>query len=709
MFIQKIVCLTLLFWGSTITDVVGETHIENIETKLHGSPSRFKTDGLDCGERLIAAGDVFSLKSANYPKRYPSKNDCVWKFKKSSPDVILRLRCDAIHIRRKPDCRDTWIRVKDGRNLDRQLCGRYLGLAIDSRGNSLEISFHSRSRQKANSFYCKVTGVRLKSDDIASSSRNTTNSCPVCGTNTESSKKKSAAQDRIVGGQAAANHSHPYLGGLVNENETSVWCGAVLISDQYLLTAAHCAKNIHLDEQEVNVILGTNRVSQGDKGQQRIPVARVVIHERYNPLNLDNDIALLELQRPAVLGPTVHPICLITEDIDYTGVMAITTGWGKLSEGGHFPETLQEVEIEVVDNEVCVEVYTADNVNGNHVCAGGNGTDACQADSGGPLIVEQSDGTKALLGITSWGRGCGRIGIPGVYVKVFAYLDWISSKVNKDPCKYLAHLPSPVQPSETSNHTCACGQRNNPLRIVGGHPTKVHEFPWQVAIVDYFGITPFCGAVIISSLWVLTAAHCALEMHHGDQLLLGEHNWRKATETRITIRVSIAKVIPHPNHNTPPLDNDLALLELSDPINFSLYHNAIAPVCLPPPGRSFEGETAIVSGWGLVKFGGTQSEVLRAVEIPIMSQSDCMKNYGTFITKNMICGGYPQGRKDACQGDSGGPLVVDNGTGNYVLAGIVSWGYRCAFPGYPGVYAKVNNYLSWISNYIEGTDTCQNN
>ncbi|XP_064108618.1 transmembrane protease serine 9-like [Macrobrachium nipponense] len=698
MAILIVFCVLVLSLESTAADLVKAAPSG---THSNGSTAKPRKDVVGCGERPVSAGDVFALMSPNHPNRYPSNYNCVWKFKKSSLDVILRLHCDSTQIRRKPHCREGWIRVRDDKDMDRKLCGRHLDLPFDSKGNSLEISFHSKTRQTANGFHCKVTGVAPPSDESAPP-QNSEKLCPICGT--------PRRDERIVGGQMAANHSHPYLGGLVNDNETTVWCGAVLISEQYLLTVAHCAKNIHLDEHEVNVILGTNLVLEGEEGgQQRIPVAKVIIHGRYNPLNLANDIALLELQRPAILGPTVHPICLPTEDSDYTGTMAITTGWGKLSEGGELSATLQEVAVEVVSHEECVRVYKADNVNTNHVCAGGNGTDACQADSGGPLIVTLSNGTKVLLGITSWGRGCGRIGNPGVYVKVFGYLGWIVSKVEKDACDYLEHLPSPERPSVTSNHTCACGRRNNPLRIIGGHPTKVHEFPWQVAIVDYFGIKPFCGAVVISSSWVLTAAHCAHEMHHGDQLLIGEHNWRQASETLLTIRVGIAEIIPHPNYNKPPLDNDLALLRLEEPLDFSLYHNAIAPACLPPPGRSFEGEIAIVSGWGLSKFGGMQSSVLRAVEIPIMSRKSCVSSYGSYFTENMICAGYPQGRKDACQGDSGGPLVVNNGTGNYVLTGIVSWGYKCAYPGYPGVYAKVNNYLPWIHSYIAGTDTCENN
>lgn len=535
--------------------------------------------------------------------------------------------------------------------------------------------------------------------------------CPLCGRSGNELRTEMKGRwkdERIVGGEDAALNAHPWQGGLVTENETDVWCGAVLISDMYLLTAAHCAKSIHPTEEEVYVILGTNQVLEGASGnQQRISVSEVTIHKDYNPLNLHNDIALLKLHAPAVLGPTVRPICLSTEDKDYTGTMATVTGWGKLTENGEHSDTLQEVEVEVVSLEECVASYNVENVTPNHVCAGGNGTDSCQADSGGPLVVGAADGSQILLGITSWGRGCGRLGIPGVYVKVANYLSWISGEVKEDTCGYLTHLPLPPTQSLQPTHSCSCGVRNDATRIIGGSLTKVHEFPWQVAIVGYYQIRPFCGASIISDQWLLTAAHCAQEMHHDDQVMLGEHNWKHASSSVVTLRRNIAKIIKHPDYNTRPMDSDVALLKLSAPIDFSQYKNAIAPICLPPADVSFEKKIGIVTGWGVIKFGGTQSTVLRAVKVPIMNNENCKKSYGSYVTENMICAGYAQGGKDACQGDSGGPMVVKDANGQNVLAGVVSWGLKCARPHYPGVYTKVNNFLPWIHRHIEGSNTCQ--
>lgn len=92
-----------------------------------------------------------------------------------------------------------------------------------------------------------------------------------------------------------------------------------------------------------------------------------------------------------------------------------------------------------------------------------------------------------------------------------------------------------------------------------------------------------------------------------------------------------------------------------------------------------------------------------------MSQEECRRSrYGPLrITDNMLCAGYAEGKRDSCQGDSGGPLhVIGAGNREHQLAGVVSWGELCASAGYPGVYARVNRYGTWIKKVTKNACFC---
>ena len=109
------------------------------------------------------------------------------------------------------------------------------------------------------------------------------------------------------------------------------------------------------------------------------------------------------------------------------------------------------------------------------------------------------------------------------------------------------------------------------------------------------------------------------------------------------------------------------------------------------------GAHLTVAGWGTTTEGGQPSDVPLRVRVPIVTNAQCNDAYGTgSIAAGMVCAGFPDGQRDSCQGDSGGPLFGVDSNGQYVLVGVVSWGFGCARPGYPGVYTRVSAYKIWI-------------
>uniref|UniRef100_A0A3P9MM88 Peptidase S1 domain-containing protein n=1 Tax=Oryzias latipes TaxID=8090 RepID=A0A3P9MM88_ORYLA len=232
-------------------------------------------------------------------------------------------------------------------------------------------------------------------------------------------------------------------------------------------------------------------------------------------------------------------------------------------------------------------------------------------------------------------------------------------------------------------------------RIVGGQAAAAGAWPWQVRL-DINGA--LCGGSLINSQWILSAAHCfSSTSTSGVVVYLGETGIYNSPNS---VSRTVSRIIVHPNYNSPPKDNDVALLKLTSPVTFNNY---ISPVCLAAQGSNFPGgTTAWVTGFGTLSSGGSTSSTLQEVSVPIVSNTQCRDSYSS-LTSNMMCAGLTEGGKDSCQGDSGGPLVSKNNDTRWVQAGVVSFGYECAQPNFPGVYTRVSEYQSWISSQVSGS------
>lgn len=238
--------------------------------------------------------------------------------------------------------------------------------------------------------------------------------------------------------------------------------------------------------------------------------------------------------------------------------------------------------------------------------------------------------------------------------------------------------------------------------IVGGQAADLGEYPWQAMLLDSSGRF-FCGGSLIHAKWVLTAGHCTYGITVA-RVVLGAHDRTNSSESgRQTI--TVLRTIRHPNYNDNTTNNDIALLELSQPATLNSRVATIPYVISPGDDPLFAaGVNSVVTGWGATSEGGSSPAILQEVTVPIVSQDICRQAYGSSLTNNMFCAGLAQGGKDSCQGDSGGPLSVSSGSSRK-LAGIVSWGNGCARPGFYGIYTRVANYTAWIQQYIPSSGT----
>ncbi len=236
-------------------------------------------------------------------------------------------------------------------------------------------------------------------------------------------------------------------------------------------------------------------------------------------------------------------------------------------------------------------------------------------------------------------------------------------------------------------------------RIVGGIEATPGEFPFMVSLQRATSSRPFCGGSLIAEQWVLTAAHCVSGITSTNTVVrLGHH---RVTDTEGTERHFIQRVYAHPQYNNGTLDYDYALLHLATPSKFAAV--ALQTQEIDIPDTVEEAPVATVMGFGALREGGPQSNVLMKVEKPLVSATKCDAAYPGDITDRMICSGLFEGGKDSCQGDSGGPLVLIDQTAQPVLSGVVSWGIGCARPQKYGVYSKVSAVTEWISTTMESS------
>ncbi|XP_026315078.1 CLIP domain-containing serine protease 2-like isoform X2 [Hyposmocoma kahamanoa] len=267
-----------------------------------------------------------------------------------------------------------------------------------------------------------------------------------------------------------------------------------------------------------------------------------------------------------------------------------------------------------------------------------------------------------------------------------------------------------------------CGPFSDDFRILGGDKAALYEMPWMVLIAydSPRGSRLSCGGTLITERYVLTAAHCVAFLGNRLKLsgvVLGEYDITKDPDCeRIdgelhcapNVRnVSIEKVIAHPGYSPQNLYDDIALIRLAEPADFTLEN--MKPICLPDTpeliANTFEKQKGTVAGWGATE-DGLQSSVLLKVELPIVSNKKCQDAYNgnPRIYDRQLCAGGVED-KDSCGGDSGGPLTgighVRSGKIGIIQHGIVSYGTkRCGTGGYPGVYTRVSHFMDWILDNI---------
>ncbi|ODM98353.1 Clotting factor B [Orchesella cincta] len=270
---------------------------------------------------------------------------------------------------------------------------------------------------------------------------------------------------------------------------------------------------------------------------------------------------------------------------------------------------------------------------------------------------------------------------------------------------------------EDVSSACSCGLAEfGTGKIVGGtNVDDAHLWPWFAVVVrsDRPTVGSHCGASLISSRYLVTAAHCLLPMIHVGlrhfKVKLGYTDLRQNATEGERLDMAIESVTIHPRlrfEQSYPYHNDIGLIKLAYPLTCK-YNKRIRPVCLPPSPSDeeeknhFVDQVAITAGFGRTSINGNQSLTLQQIKIKIISNKECMSHFiqlpfqGPKILRNMLCA-WKKGH-DSCVGDSGGPLFLKpSNSSKYIQLGVTSFGIGCANEKYPGVYTRLSEYLHWI-------------
>ena len=251
-------------------------------------------------------------------------------------------------------------------------------------------------------------------------------------------------------------------------------------------------------------------------------------------------------------------------------------------------------------------------------------------------------------------------------------------------------------------------------RIVGGLPISITQAPATAALLnrgrleldgDVFE-AQFCGATVIASDWVVTAAHCVLNVRgaivapYSIMVLTGSDD----LENPIYQPISVQQIIIHPDYQGVEQGSDIALLQLAVDTQAEPAPIDTQPVITNDPGY--------IAGWGAINASNdapvqTFSRTLRGTFVDMTEGSACgslFPEYARYANETLICAGAVGGGRDSCQGDSGGPLYRVDSANNRVLAltGITSWGISCGVPEFPGIYTNVGAYVDWIQGNLRG-------
>ncbi|XP_049880102.1 venom serine protease-like [Pectinophora gossypiella] len=363
----------------------------------------------------VQIGQTYYVYSPNYPNYYPRSKQCRW-VGYCPRGYNCRLDCSEIRLPFTTNCAQDRLLISKSGDLQLNNADRYCGtgsVTAVSTGQVISIGLIVANNSPGGRFTCQLSAQPATPTDICR-----------CGW------KKS---NRIVGGVPTGVNEYPMMVGLVDLSIRQIKCGGVIINPRSVLTAAHCLA--YQSTSNIAIAAGEHDTSTGnDTSALRVyPVANFIIHPQFNSQNYDYDIGIVNSAQEIVFSDAVGPVCLPFKYVnnDFAGTYLTALGWGTLFIGGPTSNVLRKVDIQVQSQPKCRSMIS---ITDRQMCTLTQGKDACQDDSGGPLLfTDPSTGLQFSIGIISSGQFCDT-GSPGINTRVTQLLNWITTQSPYNYC-----------------------------------------------------------------------------------------------------------------------------------------------------------------------------------------------------------------------------------------------------------------------------------
>ncbi|XP_014292325.1 venom serine protease [Halyomorpha halys] len=375
-------------------------------------------------------GGEYLLQTPRYPFSAPRFTNIVWRLTAPEDQKIV-LTCDDIRLLKRMRCSEGSLTVWDGAS-QHNICNVLSHYHRESKDNLMYVQFRS-GWLGIGQARCRAKSVKKDTLDLTNfsvedsreigkgyGSKETT--CPCGWTNRE----------RIVGGRETGINEYPFVVSLILLKDRQRFCGGAIITPYHVVTAAHCIYRIN---EALGVVIGEHdfTTEHETNATETIRVRHIIQHEKYVHSNMVNDIALLILARKIEFNKQVGPVCMPSMKYDLLHKYVKVLGWGLTTDGGRFSDTLQKVDLKVIELEKCASQYEnfIDLENPKQICTHGEKKDSCQGDSGGPVIHHEPQiNSFVQIGLVSYGKECAS-DVPAVNTDVYAHTNWIETHINK--------------------------------------------------------------------------------------------------------------------------------------------------------------------------------------------------------------------------------------------------------------------------------------